>query len=59
MNMLAALLRASRPVSWINTAFPFAAAYLLVAAFTYLPWAPTPGERAGGAPSTRKPTSSA
>ncbi|WP_062519269.1 prenyltransferase [Demequina silvatica] len=30
MSTLAALVRASRPVSWINTAFPFAAAYLLV-----------------------------
>lgn len=29
--MIAELLRASRPLSWINTAFPFAAAYLLVA----------------------------
>ena len=27
--MLADLLRASRPLSWINTAYPFAAAYLL------------------------------
>lgn len=30
MTTLAPLVRASRPVSWINTAFPFAAAYLLV-----------------------------
>jgi 4-hydroxybenzoate polyprenyltransferase len=29
--MIAELLTASRPLSWINTAFPFAAAYLLVA----------------------------
>ncbi len=29
-GLLASLVRASRPVSWINTAFPFAAAYLLV-----------------------------
>jgi len=28
--MIARVLKASRPVSWINTAFPFAAAYLLV-----------------------------
>jgi len=28
--MIAELLAASRPLSWINTAFPFAAAYLLV-----------------------------
>ena len=27
---LSSLVRASRPISWINTAFPFAAAYLLV-----------------------------
>lgn len=29
--MLADLVRASRPLSWINTAYPFAAAYLLTA----------------------------
>jgi 4-hydroxybenzoate polyprenyltransferase len=29
--MIADLLRASRPLSWINTAYPFAAAYLLAA----------------------------
>src|SRR5690349_23082110 len=29
--MIAELLTASRPLSWINTAFPFAAAYLLAA----------------------------
>ncbi|WP_036320932.1 prenyltransferase [Microbacterium indicum] len=29
--MIAELVAASRPLSWINTAFPFAAAYLLVA----------------------------
>lgn len=29
--MIAELLRASRPLSWINTAFPFAAAYVLAA----------------------------
>ncbi|MDN4476103.1 prenyltransferase [Demequina sp. SYSU T00192] len=29
-GLLVSLVRASRPVSWINTAFPFAAAYLLV-----------------------------
>lgn len=28
--MIGALLRASRPVSWINTAFPFAAGYVMV-----------------------------
>jgi 4-hydroxybenzoate polyprenyltransferase len=28
--MIASIVKASRPVSWINTAFPFAAAYLLV-----------------------------
>lgn len=28
--MIASILKASRPVSWINTAFPFAAAYLMV-----------------------------
>ncbi|MFW2512655.1 prenyltransferase [Demequina sp. SO4-13] len=28
--MITAILRASRPISWINTAFPFAAAYLMV-----------------------------
>ena len=27
--MIAAILRASRPISWINTAFPFAAGYLM------------------------------
>ncbi|MFN3865132.1 MAG: prenyltransferase [Demequina sp.] len=27
--MIAAILRASRPISWVNTAFPFAAAYLV------------------------------
>jgi 4-hydroxybenzoate polyprenyltransferase len=31
MTTLASIVKASRPVSWINTAFPFAAAYLLVA----------------------------
>lgn len=30
MTTLASIVKASRPVSWINTAFPFAAAYLLV-----------------------------
>lgn len=29
--MIASIVKASRPVSWINTAFPFAAAYLLLA----------------------------
>src|SRR3712207_9511350 len=29
--MLRALLVSSRPLSWVNTAFPFAAAYLLTA----------------------------
>ena len=28
--MIASIVKASRPVSWINTAFPFAAAYLIV-----------------------------
>lgn len=28
--MIASIVKASRPVSWINTAFPFAAAYLLI-----------------------------
>ncbi len=28
--MIGSIVRASRPVSWINTAFPFAAAYLMV-----------------------------
>lgn len=27
--MIAAIVRASRPISWVNTAFPFAAAYLM------------------------------
>lgn len=30
-SLLSSALRASRPVSWINTAYPFAAAYLLTA----------------------------
>lgn len=28
--MIASIVKASRPVSWINTAFPFAAAYLMI-----------------------------
>ncbi|WP_257203287.1 prenyltransferase [Corynebacterium cystitidis] len=30
MSLIGTILAASRPISWINTAFPFAAAYLLV-----------------------------
>ncbi|MDN4477781.1 prenyltransferase [Demequina sp. SYSU T00039] len=30
MSTLASIVKASRPVSWINTAFPFAAGYLMV-----------------------------
>ncbi len=30
MTLVASIVKASRPVSWINTAFPFAAGYLLV-----------------------------
>ncbi|NTV39705.1 MAG: prenyltransferase, partial [Demequinaceae bacterium] len=28
--MIASIVRSSRPVSWINTAYPFAAGYLMV-----------------------------
>ena len=38
MNTILSVLGASRPISWVNTAFPFGAAYLIAGGFDLVFW---------------------